>query len=217
MFRCRAKFVAAIIVQEHRCTRPLSRAGTAAMRRMFGQLKFICGKTPFRAYSWAERAPEARPVVGACGRLPRSASAATRRWLPSASLIRSRSSREEETMTKDSDIPVVVSLGTPLLTRATRAVFPAQTTVAECIRELSNAEPADAGERRVVQQIRRETQGVRFDILLILRGGRIDRARPDQRLAEIATPREVRTPTGTAKMLVAQIELQSYAPVGGRS
>ena len=120
-------------------------------------------------------------------------------------------------MTKDPDTSVVVSIGTPLMARATRAVFPAQTTVAECIREITNTEAVDADERRVVQQIRRETQGVRFDILLILRGGRIATARPDQPLAEIATPREVRTPTGTAKMLVAQIELQSYAPVGSDS
>jgi len=113
------------------------------------------------------------------------------------------------------DKAVLVSMGTPLLARATRAVFPAQTTIAECIHEISRLEPADAAERRVVQQIRRETHGVRFDILLVLQGGRIDKVRPEQRLEEIAAEREVKTPAGVDKQLVAQIELQSYAPVGG--
>ena len=116
-------------------------------------------------------------------------------------------------MAKDTEPQVLVSLGTPLLARATRGFVPAQTTVAECIREVSRADPA---ERRVVQQIRREVEGVRFDILLVMQGGKIEKARPDQKLGEIAPPRDLQTPGGPVKQLVAQLELQSYAPVGDR-
>jgi hypothetical protein len=119
-------------------------------------------------------------------------------------------------MNSQTEPKVLVSLGTPLLARATRGLFPAQTTVADCIREVSRAEPSDPAERRVVQQIRREVEGVRFDILLVMQGGTIEKARPDQRLGEIAVPRDLQTPSGPVKQLVAQIEIQSYAPVGVR-
>ena len=109
---------------------------------------------------------------------------------------------------------VLVSVGTPLLERSSRAVFPAATTIAECLERVARTEPPDPDERRVVQQIRREIGAVRFEILLVMQGGVINKAQPSQRLGEVATLRDVQGPQGPEKQWVAQLELQAYAPVG---
>lgn len=112
------------------------------------------------------------------------------------------------------DSNVLVSVGTPLLERASRAVFPASTTIAECLERVARAEPPDPAERRVVQQIRREIGAVRYEILLVMQGGVTNKAQPNQRLGEVATLRDVPGPQGLEKQWVAQLELQAYAPVG---
>lgn len=113
----------------------------------------------------------------------------------------------------ENDLPVVVSLGTPLMDESVRSVFPAQTSLGDCIRQVSETEPTTARERRVVQQIRREVSGSRFGIFVIFQG-KSESAQPSELLADVAVVRELRTAGRVEKVLVAQIELQAYAPVG---
>jgi hypothetical protein len=110
---------------------------------------------------------------------------------------------------------VLVSVGTPLQQKASRGVFPAKLTIGECLDEVVKSEPADPAERRVVQQVRREIGAARFDIMLVMQGGGVEKVQPGQRLGDLATQREVQRPGGPEKFWAAQLELQSYAPVGG--
>jgi len=109
---------------------------------------------------------------------------------------------------------VLVSLSTPILTRSTRRDYPAVMTLGECVREAARAEPPDPGERRIIEQIRREIAGARFDILVVFDGGKTELVKPDTPLRDIAIPRKVSTANGIEELWTAQVEVQSYAPVG---
>jgi hypothetical protein len=111
---------------------------------------------------------------------------------------------------------VLVSLSTPILSRAARRSFPAATTLGDCVKEVARLATTDPDERRVVQQLRREVNGAQFDILVIFESGKTERMKPETPLGEVAMQRQLLTPKGLEEVWTAQVEVQAYTPVGGR-
>jgi PAB1-binding protein PBP1 len=107
---------------------------------------------------------------------------------------------------------VLLSLGVPFDKTATRATFPSTMKIRDCVQQISDSNPTSETERRVVQQLRREVAGSRFDILLIQENG-AKRVDPNADLGSISAIQEVPTPGGVEKLPVVQVEVQAYTPV----
>ncbi|RJR29400.1 MAG: hypothetical protein C4576_35345 [Desulfobacteraceae bacterium] len=108
---------------------------------------------------------------------------------------------------------ILVAVKTPLMPNATTAFLPPGLTLSECLLEIRKIPPKDECERRIQIQIGIETSGT-YEFLIV-KQGIVQSVSPGMVLAEIAEPREVRTPRGLTRVPTAQFEVQAYARVGG--
>ena len=114
----------------------------------------------------------------------------------------------------DKTSSVLVAARTPWLSKSVCTTAPATTRLKECVAALCSLEPETSDEKRVVQQLRREVHGARFDILVVAEEGSARRADPDAPLSDVAVERTILKQGKPEKHWVAELELQSYAPVG---
>jgi hypothetical protein len=113
------------------------------------------------------------------------------------------------------DTSVLVAYKTPMTPRPSTAHLRGNLTLRQTLAELRRIPPKDEADRRLIQQLDRETAGP-HDFLVVGRRGELTKVDPEKTtLGDIAVPREVRTPRGTEKLPTAAFEVQAYAPVGG--
>jgi hypothetical protein len=112
------------------------------------------------------------------------------------------------------DTSVLVAFKTPMTPRPSTAYLRGNLTLRQTLHELRHIPPKDEADRRLIQQLDRETSGP-HDFLVVGRQGELTKVDPERTtLGDIAIPREVRTPRGTEKLPTAAFEVQAYAPVG---
>jgi len=112
------------------------------------------------------------------------------------------------------DPSVLVAFKTPMTPRPSTAYLRGNLTLRQTLHELRRIPPKDEADRRLIQQLDRETSGP-HDFLVLGRKGELTKVDPERTtLGDIAVPREVRTPRGTEKLPTAAFEVQAYAPVG---
>jgi hypothetical protein len=127
--------------------------------------------------------------------------------------------QDQSTLGSSSDISttntsVLVAYKTPMTPRPSTAYLPSTLTLRQTLGELRRIPPKGEADRRLIQQLDRETSGP-HDFLVVGRQGELTKVDPERTtLGAIAIPREVRTPRGTEKLPTAAFEVQAYAPVG---
>jgi hypothetical protein len=112
------------------------------------------------------------------------------------------------------DTSVMVAYKTPMTPRPSTAYLPSRLTLRQTLGEVRRIPPKAEADRRLIQQLERETAGP-HDFLAVGPQGELTKVDPEKTtLGDIAVPREVRTPRGTEKLPTAAFEVQAYAPVG---
>lgn len=113
------------------------------------------------------------------------------------------------------DVSIAVAVKSPMSPRPLMARLRGKLSLSEAIKELCQTPPADAAERRLLQQLILELSA-QHDYLAIGPKGELSKVADPAKttLAEIACEREVRTPSGVETTRIAAFEVQSYSPVG---
>jgi hypothetical protein len=112
------------------------------------------------------------------------------------------------------DTSVLVAYKTPMTPRPSTAYLPSNLTLRQTVGELRRIPPKGEADRRLIQQLDRETSGA-HDFLVVGGRGELTKVDPERTtLGDIAIPRDVRTAKGTEKLPTAAFEVQAYAPVG---
>jgi hypothetical protein len=110
--------------------------------------------------------------------------------------------------------PIPVAFKTPMSPRPLMAALDGKLTLAQAVAELRKRGAGSAADSRLLEQLAREVSGP-HDYLAIGPEGELTKVDPEQTtLADIAVPRDVRTPRGLETTHVAGFEVQAYAPVG---
>ncbi len=113
-----------------------------------------------------------------------------------------------------SDTNVLVAYKPAMAAKPSTAYLRGDLTLRQTLAELRRIPPKDDADRRLIQQLDRETAGP-HDFLAVGRRGELTKVDPERTtLGDIAVPRDVRTARGTEKLPTAAFEVQAYAPVG---
>ena len=120
------------------------------------------------------------------------------------------------TATKDlakADPNILVADKTPLMPKPVMISVPSRFTLRQAAKHLQATQTDDPARKRIALQVARETS-TRHSYLATGPGG-LKTVDPDKTtVAEIAVPREIRTPSGIEIVPASGFEIQSYAPVG---
>ena len=119
---------------------------------------------------------------------------------------------------ENEDQLVLVAVKPALMPDMVTGRLPRQLSVRQALEELQKAIPqaGNASAVRAIQQLNRETAGGDYHFLAATKTGLV-RCAPTTAIAEIAVPREIRTPEGIKTIPTAAIEVQAYAKVGYRT
>jgi len=108
---------------------------------------------------------------------------------------------------------VLTIVKTPGMMRAASVKLPAGTSIGESVQALLRSPVTSDGDRRFVENLRREVSGP-HNFFTASAGNQMIEVMPQTKLAEVAVPRELSFPDGPRKVPCVAVEVVQYAAVG---